>query len=71
MSSAEYGKVNGRNDKWVVPLCPGHHRLLPDAQHNSGEQKWWDDRHIDPLPIAKSLWESQDLDEMKIICYRR
>ena len=56
-SDAKYKKFNSRDDKWTVPLCPGHHRLYPDAQHNSGEQDWWDARGIDPLKIAKKLWE--------------
>ena len=60
MSSAKYGKTNGRDDKWVVPLCPGHHRLNPDAQHNSGEQDWWDARGIDPLDVALRLWNVRD-----------
>jgi hypothetical protein len=68
MSSAKYSKANGRDDKWCVPLCPGHHRLNPDAQHNSGEAEWWDRQGIDPLAIAKRLWESQDLQEMRAIC---
>lgn len=68
MSSAKYNKVNGRNDKFVVPLCPGHHRLNPDAQHNSGEAEWWSRKAIDPLEIAQRLWASQNLQEMQEIC---
>ena len=68
MSSAEYGKANGRSDSWVNPLCPGHHRLYPDAQHAGSEYEFWQRQKIDPLAIAKALWESQDLEQMKMIC---
>ena len=68
MSSAKYGKANGRNDQWVVPLCPGHHRLNPDAQHNSGEAAWWSRQEIDPLDVAQRLWEVRDnLEKMQKI----
>jgi len=62
MSNAEYHKTNGRNDMWCIPLCPYHHRLGPDAQHNSGEQDWWDKQGIDPLPIAQKLWKQWSKD---------
>ena len=69
MSSSKYAKTNGRNDKWVVPLCPGHHRLYPNAQHNSGEQSWWDAMCIDPLEIALHLWTRRDvLEAMQALC---
>ena len=68
MSSSEYDKVNGRDDKWCTPLCAGHHRLYPDAQHNMGEWKFWALHKIDPLPIAKKLWEARDdLEKMQEI----
>ena len=42
------------SDEFTVPLCRGHHREL----HNSGnERAWWHDMGIEPLPIAKRLWE--------------
>ena len=68
MSSAAHGKSNGRDDKWVVPLCPGHHRLNPDAQHNSGEAAWWSRQEMDPLDIAQRLWAARDdLEQMQKI----
>ena len=60
MSSAEYAKVNARDDKWALPLCPGHHRLNPDAQHNSGEAEWWSRQSVDPLATAARLWAARD-----------
>jgi DNA recombination protein Rad52 len=42
------------SDEFTVPLCRGHHREL----HRVGnEVVWWQDRRIDPLEIAKSLWD--------------
>ncbi len=68
MSSAFHRKVNGRDDKWVNPLCPGHHRLYPDAQHNSGEAEWWSRQNIDPLATAEALWGMRDdLEKMQQI----
>jgi hypothetical protein len=38
----------------TVPLCRGHHREL----HNAGnELAWWGKLKIEPLQIAKALWE--------------
>lgn len=44
------------DDKYTVPLCPYHHRIGIDCQHNSNERLWWELRGIDPWPIAASLW---------------
>ena len=44
------------SDEFVVPLCRTHHRQL----HRFGkEAEWWQamDRDIDPLEIARLLWE--------------
>jgi hypothetical protein len=42
------------SDEFTVPLCRDHHREL----HNSGnERSWWHDMGIDPLPVARRLWE--------------
>jgi|HubBroStandDraft_6_1064221.scaffolds.fasta_scaffold68459_1 hypothetical protein len=42
------------SDEFVVPLCRGHHREL----HRSGsEYLWWENVGIDPLKIARELWE--------------
>jgi len=46
------------SDEFTVPLCRGHHREL----HRAGnEVAWWQDRRIDPLDIAKTLWEQTHL----------
>ncbi|MGB9400641.1 MAG: Rad52/Rad22 family DNA repair protein, partial [Pseudolabrys sp.] len=46
------------SDEFTVPLCRGHHREL----HRAGnEMLWWQDRRVDPLEIAKGLWERTHL----------
>jgi DNA recombination protein Rad52 len=42
------------SDEFTVPLCRIHHRQL---HHGGSEVTWWMDMDIDPLPIAKDLWE--------------
>jgi DNA recombination protein Rad52 len=44
------------SDEYTVPLCRTHHRQL----HQSGnETEWWNtvEPDVDPLEIAKGLWE--------------
>jgi DNA recombination protein Rad52 len=41
------------SDEFVVPLCREHHQQLHQA---GNELAWWHDMGIDPLPIAKDLW---------------
>lgn len=67
-ASAAHGKVEtgaGRrpDDRWVVPLCPAHHREGADAQHNHNERDWWEQHGIDPLVIAALLWSCTGDDE--------
>ena len=41
------------SDEWAVPLCATHHRAL----HSVGdEEKWWKERQVDPIILAKRLW---------------
>jgi hypothetical protein len=42
------------SDKFTVPICRLHHR---DLHRRGNERAWWENRGIDPLPIAASLWE--------------
>ncbi len=42
------------SDEYTVPLCRGHHRQLHQA---GNEVKWWEGYRIQPLEIAKRLWE--------------
>ncbi len=42
------------SDEFTVPLCRTHHRNL----HQTGnELTWWEKTRIEPLPIARKLWE--------------
>jgi len=42
------------SDEFTVPLCAVHH----SENHASGdERRWWQERHIDPLPVAEQLWQ--------------
>jgi hypothetical protein len=50
-------KALGRkvSDEFTVPLCRPHHHEL----HRGGNEKaWWMDLQIDPINIAKSLWQT-------------
>ena len=41
------------SDEFTVPLCRAHHRAL----HDSGDERaFWHNSGIDPLPIARGLW---------------
>jgi hypothetical protein len=42
------------SDEFTVPLCRGHHRQLHQA---GNEVAWWDNVKIEPLTIARGLWE--------------
>jgi hypothetical protein len=42
------------SDEFTVPLCRTHHRQLHDV---GDERIWWLERKINPLEIARTLWE--------------
>jgi hypothetical protein len=42
------------SDEFTVPLCRSHHRNL---HQSSNEPRWWENFRIEPLPIARKLWE--------------
>lgn len=43
-------------DNWAVPLCHRHHSDLHLFQRGD-ERLWWALRGIDPMQIARSLWQ--------------
>ena len=43
------------SDEFTVPLCRLHHRELHRSRN---EPQWWKTARIDPLPIARALWET-------------
>jgi hypothetical protein len=48
------------SDEFAVPLCRIHHRLV----HRLGnESAWWKDAGIDPVKVARKLWEHTRADE--------
>jgi hypothetical protein len=54
--------MSERDDPWIVPLCPNHHRLLNESQHGMNERIWWQAQEIDPLALCKRLQEAYDPD---------
>lgn len=44
------------SDEYVVPLCNIHHFEL----HQTGDERaWWKDKKIDPLDVARKLWDER------------
>ena len=44
------------SDEFTVPVCRAHHREL----HRHGDEaSWWQSIKLDPLPIARSLWQRE------------
>jgi hypothetical protein len=43
------------SDEFAVPLCRTHHRNLHQTGNEIG---WWEKTRIEPLPIARKLWET-------------
>jgi hypothetical protein len=44
------------DDKDATPLCAGHHRTNPDAQHAGNERAFWARHGIDPHELADRLY---------------
>jgi hypothetical protein len=47
------------SDEFTVPLCRKHHQ---DLHRHGNERAWWANMQIEPLPLAKELWESRTID---------
>jgi len=48
------------SDEFTVPLCRGHHR----AVHRVAEEPlWWEEVGIDPVQVARALWEQTRLNQ--------
>ncbi len=51
------------SDEFTVPVCRVHHREL----HRHGDEAaWWQKTMIDPLPIARRLWQHARRDAMAL-----
>jgi len=74
MASAAFGKASGLSkkppDRFALPLCPDHHRLARDCQHNRGEQLFWHALGINPLITAERLYAQRgDLVAMRAVIF--
>jgi hypothetical protein len=48
------------SDEFAVPLCRTHHRVL----HSRGDEAaWWESVKLDPVAVARQLWEHSRLNE--------
>jgi ERF superfamily len=51
------------SDEFAVPLCRTHHRVL----HNRGDEaEWWKSVNLDPVVVARRLWEQTRLSEAPV-----
>jgi hypothetical protein len=41
------------SDEFTVPLCNLRHSEL---HHHGSDRAWWVEKNINPLPVAKALW---------------
>ena len=51
------------SDEFAVPLCRVHHRAVHRARD---EQAWWQASGIDPMQVARQLWNETRIDEGRI-----
>ena len=51
------------SDEFVVPLCRVHHRAVHRARE---ERAWWQAAGIDPIPVARKLWDDTRGEEGRI-----
>ena len=62
-SDAAVGRVNAglqvkpSDRPWSLPLCRGHHREGPKAQHAGAERAWWLSHGIDASALCLKLSE--------------
>lgn len=71
-ASAAFGKASGLGkkpaDRFAAPLCSDCHRLARDAQHNRGEQEFWNSLGINPLLCCAQLYAQRgDLVAMRAV----
>jgi hypothetical protein len=51
------------SDEFAVPLCRVHHRAVHRARD---EQAWWQATGIDPIQVARKLWNDTRVDEGRL-----
>ena len=49
------------SDEFTVPLCRAHHQEL---HRHGNERTWWANWQLEPIPIAKSLWEKSPVHDV-------
>ena len=47
------------SDEFTVPLCATHHHHIHGTMR---EREWWQERNVDPLTIARALWQESQSD---------
>jgi hypothetical protein len=52
----EFGMSERSHDRFAVPLCSGHHRILKNAEHNKGQRRFWDELGVDVEEHAEELY---------------
>jgi len=62
----ETGKAEKPDDRWTVPLSPEMHR----SQHDTNEQKFWEQHKIDPCQVALALHGVSGDDDAAIVIIR-
>src|SRR5690348_16521261 len=48
------------SDEFTVPLCRVHHR---EVHRIADERTWWTRLALDPVTVARKLWERTRIDE--------
>jgi hypothetical protein len=51
------------SDEFVVPLCRVHHR---EMHRSTDERAWWKQYAIDPIKVARKLWDETRTDEGRV-----
>jgi hypothetical protein len=51
------------SDEFAVPLCRVHHRAVHRARE---EQAWWQANGVDPIKVARQLWNETRIDEGRL-----
>src|SRR5262249_25844566 len=51
------------SDEFTVPLCRIHHRL---AHRVGNEAAWWRDAGIDPIKVARELWNESRVNQARL-----
>lgn len=74
MASAAFGKASGMGKKppakWATPLCPDHHRILKNCQHDQSEAVFWHALGINPLITCEQLYAQRgDLVAMRAVVF--